>query len=92
MTITFNVTSDDLPAISRMSNLNQLMNNIAHLGEYRNDKVIYNGKIWCYADLVYVVYEYYVLARNYGLAVHNFVQWLEQEQEILKQHHLAWPA
>ncbi|KKO47712.1 hypothetical protein VT06_15460 [Arsukibacterium sp. MJ3] len=92
MAINFNVTSDDLPALSRMSYLNELMAKIGHLAGHRNDKVIYDGKIWCYADLVYVAYEYYVLARNYGLPVHNFVKWLEQEQTILKQHHLTWPA
>ncbi|HAW93268.1 MULTISPECIES: hypothetical protein [unclassified Arsukibacterium] len=92
MAINFNVTSDDLPALIRIGKLRELMTKIAHLAEHRSDKVICEGKIWCYADLVYLAYEYYVLARNYGLTVHNFVKWLEQEQAILKQHHLAWPA
>lgn len=92
MAINFNITKDDLPALIRIGNLRDLMAKIAHLAEYRNDKMIYEGRVWCYADLVYLAYEYYTLARNYGLKVHNLVAWLEQEQDILQQYNLAWPV
>jgi len=86
------IRAEDLPRLTRLQALCKTMNAIEHLANAKQDKVVYAGRIWRYADLVYLGYEYYVLAIPYGLKVDNFCQWLAAEQAILQQFNLAWPV
>ncbi|MDP5460800.1 hypothetical protein [Alishewanella sp. SMS8] len=83
---------EDIPRLTRLQTLCKTMNAIDHLAQLRNEKVVYAGRIWRYADLVYLAYEYYVLAIPYGLKIDNFSKWLAAEQAILKQFNLPWPV
>lgn len=86
------ICAEDLPRLIRLQELCKNMNAIEHLANAKQDKVVYAGRIWRYADLVYLGYEYYVLAIPYGLKIDNFSQWLAAEQAILKQFNLPWPV
>ncbi|WP_423185342.1 hypothetical protein ACO1PK_09175 [Alishewanella sp. d11] len=86
------ICAEDLPRLIRLQALCKTMNAIEHLANSKQDKVVYAGRIWRYGDLVYLGYEYYVLAIPYGLKVDNFCKWLAAEQAILKQFNLAWPV
>ncbi|CAM5275868.1 hypothetical protein [Alishewanella longhuensis] len=86
------ICAEDLPRLIRLQELCKTMNAIEHLANVKQDKVVYAGRIWRYADLVYLGYEYYVLAIPYGLKVDNFCKWLAAEQAILQQFNLAWPV
>lgn len=86
------IHTEDLPRLTRLQELCKTIDAIQHLATARLDKVLYAGRIWRYADLVYLAYEYYVLAIPYGLKIDNFSKWLAAEQAILKQFNLPWPV
>ena len=87
-----NVTAADLPRLEKIRELSDRMQKLQHLTENRTDKVLYQGRTWVYEDLVVTAYDYYVLAKNYGLNVTNFVKWLTDETAILAKHNLVWPV
>jgi len=86
------IRAEDLPRLTRLQALCRTINAIEHLVNAKHDKMVYAGRIWRYADLVYLAYEYYVLAIPYGLKIDNFSQWLAAEHAILKQFNLPWPV
>jgi hypothetical protein len=86
------IRAEDLPRLTRLQELCKIINSIEHLATAKRDKVVYAGRIWRYADLVYLAYEYYVLAIPYGLKIDNFSNWLAAEQAILQQFNLPWPV
>lgn len=86
-----NVTAEDLPNLNKIQELNNLMQKLRHLVDHKHEKVVCQGRTWTYEDLVLLAYEYYGLAKNYGIDRKSFVKWLTEEKAILAKHNLVWP-